>query len=369
MSLVRIPGGSFGLASDQGTLSVVSFNIDAANDRVGMRFVSNLAKTLSSVTVYCGAIAGAPIAADAVCEIYAAGADGNPTGAALASAVAAGAPAVGEIVFSGFSLALTAGSGYWAVFKNVNADPVSNYYRLIYPASGAVPSGIAGQASTNGWTINTSTDGGSTWGTAASGSVAMVLVFSDASTTGWLHSAVTTTAVGDGIYATRKQALRLTTPAGCSMNVLGVCFPTVAKTGTPTGFLLATLRASADDSVLGTSLTFGNNTPTGNSQWVAIFGTPIVIPASTDLRIAIQESAQADASANRYNLRTMDLTTAGRTVVPHSARYSYYDGSSWADDAGRILPVSLILDEVPFTATAAAGGGGGRTPALFGYGF
>ncbi|NUN51427.1 MAG: hypothetical protein HUU06_01390 [Planctomycetaceae bacterium] len=367
MGLVKIPGASFGFAADGGTLTVTTFNIDAANDRLGYRFVLNLAKTLSSITVYCSSVTGAPIAADAVCEIYAAGADGNPTGAALASVVAAGAPAVGEIVFSGFGLALTAGTAYWAVFKNVNASPAANFYRLLHPTASAIPSGISGQAGNAGWAVSTSTDGGGTWSSVAAGAVGMVLAFSDLSVTGWLHSAVTTTPVGDGIYATRKQALRLTTPAGCSMNVLGVCFPTVAKTGSPTGFLLATLRAAADDSVLGTSFQFSCNTPPGNSQWVALFGSPIVIPPSSDIRIAIQESAQADASGNRYNLRTMDLTTAGRTVVPHSARYSYYDGANWTDDAGRILPVSLILDEVPFTAVAAAGGG--RSPGLFGYGF
>lgn len=363
MALINIAAIPVGSAADVATIGVSTFNLDAANDRFGCRAVVNLDRTLSKVTFYVSLVVGIMAATDLVCEIYAVDAAGKPTGAALESSntLTGGAPAAaGEIEFTGFSGAWTKGVQYCAMVKNTNADPVNNHVRLLYPSSGCVPSGTAGYSAVHGPAALTSADGGTTHTIAGVGTIGAVFTFSDSSKYGFLAATISLT----DLYDTREVGIKMTTPAGATMNAIGVVFHTNTDSGTPTGKMICSIRRVSDGSLLGTTHAHAEDPTTGNAP-VLLFETPIAIPASTAIYIVVRQDASGGSPTHSFQIRQWDLPTSGQGLLPFGIVGVTFDGSVWAETAGTLPGISMLLDTTPLTAESSGSGGG--VPRLLGY--
>ena len=106
-----------------------TYILDTANEWLGYSFVAPPGgATVNKILVYAAAINGAPLTdAKLQCDIYS-DASGVPN-ASLASTTTVTAKPAGAawVEFTGFTLALTGGVQYWAVLKNIEADPTTKY--------------------------------------------------------------------------------------------------------------------------------------------------------------------------------------------------------------------------------------------------
>src|SRR6266849_3948029 len=102
-----------------------NFTLSAANSWCALSFVLSENKYLSEVRGFCNGVLGSMGVNDATCTIYS---DlwGAPGVALDRAGRISTTLATGFRSWTGFSLSITAGVKYWAVWKNVNGTPGSN---------------------------------------------------------------------------------------------------------------------------------------------------------------------------------------------------------------------------------------------------
>jgi hypothetical protein len=134
--------------------SFSSLTLNSATAWLAQSFIPADNLTLNEVRVFQNAKNGSPVAADYSCEIWS-----NSAGNGLPNAILGGSatgsvgsvPANGFFDFTGISVALTAGTMYWVVFKNLNGTPATNNFQLQSSANNAMPFIGMGGNSKYGW--------------------------------------------------------------------------------------------------------------------------------------------------------------------------------------------------------------------------
>lgn len=343
--------------------SAATLAANAAATYYALSFVAR-AKTVNSFRTTVSAVAGVLGAADVVCDLWdSAGASGAP-GASIETGKTPTATvnAAGQYEWTGFNTLLSEGQSYWAVWRNVNGVPATNnctFRQLINPA----PTQTLGSANTRFmWSQASSTNSGASWAVNA-GRSALRIGYSDGSYSGIPLSNTSVGLVTDGVYGSREYGAVFVSPPGASLNVIGLAALLAAKTGAPTGLPRMGLWTGAVPSLRGYTPGIPAASVT-TSQWVeGPLAANVVIPPASVVRVTLGETAQADASGNRWNAQEFSRDTdAGSLPLLGWAsgfQKTYFDGAAWTDTLAAVFGHALILDPVtPFI--------GGAVPSVVG---
>lgn len=338
--------------------AVATLNSAATWAAFGFRITSNL--TLDEIRVFISAVTGT-VTTGFTCDIYSDSGAGAP-GSSIAGPFTVSTSLAGgsnSYDFTGINTALTAGTQYWAVFKNTTGTPASNNMTLRF---GGINTGQQALTVSNkiGWVKVQSADSGSTW-TAASvaNMVGPRLKFTDGSYGGLsVTSAGASTGSTTAVYSTREAGVLFTVPAGPTLNVAGVSMY-INATGTPTGTPRFRIYTGSGASPSLTGTTFSSINPAAIGWLSLYFSTPLALAPGV-YRVVLSETTQSDTSSNRYDtyLYTVDNTAASKALMPFGSQFTYSTdgGSTFAETDTLFLPFSLILSSTPFTVS---GGGGG----------
>lgn len=346
-------GPTIGSAAVTGTVA-----LSAAATWMAYSFMGN-GKTLNTVRAFLSATAGTMTAAGLTCELYsdsASSPNASIEGPKNCSTTPSGS---GWYDWTGFTTVTTAGTRYWLVFKNAQGTPASNNVTFRWVANSSTFSAL-GSASTFGAAKKHSTDSGSTWaGGTATAAAGWRIGFSDGSYLGSPLSNFGTAGVGVGVYSTRECGGMFTNPANATLNVAGLWILMNVKSGTPTGSGRLRLYTGSTPSLVATTETIDISSVAAASLVFAYFSSVQQIAPNTIIRVVLGETAQADASANRYNVSffTVDTDSASLALMPFgSFQQTYFDGTNWAQTNSALVPCGLMLDDVAGEFGSGSGG-------------
>lgn len=326
-------------------------------------FSSGSMPSLSAVRAYISAITGTLVAADVTLSIYSDSA-GSPVtlleGPFNCAAVPAAA-AWNDWTGLGSSGALTACEQYWAVFKNVNATPASNFPTFRYANANAAVDQCTGSSSiVFGWLKKHTTNSGSSWVSPIQAAAGYRVKYSDGSFDGVPVSAIAFS--GDQVFSTNESGVRFTMPgpSSVSYSVVGISLGIVATSGVPTGLPQFGLRVNGGAATY-TSPLAGSCT----QGWYDLFFTAAqTVHGGDDLRVTLAETTNADTNVKYYRLQeiTWDGDVNSQTMRPMQGtlQKTYWNGTSWTDTPTGVFPFALILDrDSPVSASGGSGSSGG----------
>lgn len=337
---------------EQGTTTL---QLSTAGTWLAMSFVLDTARTLNALEIRPSTVTGSVGVNDLTCDIYS-DLNGIPN-ASLASSntLSSGAIAVGTTaVFSGFSLSLSAGTQYWAVFKNVNATPASNNVTWRYGLNGT---GAANQLTANnnalwGWNKVHTTNSGTAWATTKLCAVfGLRLDFADSTYAGEPISSANNSASGVGVFGTNELGATFVSPANTVWNVRGIAMY-VGKIGSPPGN--ARFRLYNGTTLLATtSVIPPGNVSTNICCLGARFSADQLILPGTTLRAVIGTDGAGDTS-NYFNTSENNLVNdanskqlfpfATASNPANGIKKTFFNGASWVDTDTTLIPFALLLD-------------------------
>lgn len=352
----RRPTPQLGITpSGSGSASGIALSLAAT--WIALSFVPTVTgRALSKFYFFPSTLTGSLAASDVVCDLCSDSA-ASPNAsiesrATLASAIAGGS----WNSVTGFTAAMTQGTQYWGVFKNVNATPASNNPTIKF-ISGAPRGPSSFTTIAQGWAKKQSADSGATWaGSSQVEAGGWMVEYDDGSVEGWPVNDIAAGVVGIGVYAGRKCGAKFTTNANSGMSIRGVNVY-MSKTASPTG--TARVEIYQGTTLVATSLDLPIATINSSNIFPFLFASAVELAASTSYRVVLAESTQADASANRYNVFEYAVmnTAAAKSLGPMQGTWqrTYYDGSTWTDTDTAWPVVALLLDtDGPFVAAAAS---------------
>lgn len=250
--------------------------------------------------------------------------------------------------FTGFSTALTAGSRYWVVLKNLASAPATDYPSITQPTTGALPT-VGGCITSNantGWATVQTTDG-SAWTTSPrSASGGALWGFSNGGYAGITGPSTSSSMSTKYVYGSRECGAKFTTPPVVKLRVTGLAF-NLYKAGTPTQKIR--FRLYEGDTLLATTYAGPpvGATPTAGG-WVTLFFSSVqVLKPATSYRAVVGEESNSDTVGNMYipcGASIPDLASQ-RSVLPFGGtmQMCYLDGT-WTDYNVNVPWMGLVLD-------------------------
>ncbi len=310
-------------------------------------------KTLSAVKVFCSAVGGTLTAAGLVCDIYSDTAGTGPN-ASLASSSTVTATPTGAawVEFTGFSLALTAGTQYWIVLRNATATPGTNFPTYRYGAASqfANPALSESNGLFGSGAVRTSTNSGTAWSSStAAYSWGWRVQYSDGTYDGTPFSNIAAAAAASGAFGKQAVGVQLVTPPGTVLNVRGAMLQ-FGKNGTPGG---AALKLYDGSTLLATAATIPAANVTQTRCWSALFPSTVVVNPGTTLNLVVADLTTADTNSNGYlpNFYTVDNDANSFALMPFEGTLKktvttdYTAGSpTFSTDQTTVIPFALILD-------------------------
>ncbi len=310
-------------------------------------------KTLNAVKVFASAVGGTLANTDLVCDIYSDTAGTGPN-ASLASSSTVTATPTGAawVEFTGFSLALTAGTQYWIVLRNANATPATNSITYRYGAANQFI-GVALSESNGTYgsgVVKTSTNSGGAWSNStAAYSWGWRVQYSDGTYDGAPFSAVSGLSAANGAFGKQAVGIQFVTPPNAVLNVRGAMLQ-FGKSGTPGGAVFKLYNGST---LLATSATIPVANITQTRCWSSLFPSTVVVNPGTTLNLVVADLTTADTSSNVYlpNAFTVDNDANSFALTPFEGTLrkavttDYTAGSpTFSTDQTAVIPFALILD-------------------------
>lgn len=336
------------------TVSTVSLN--AAASWLAMSFVPEMDDTLVEVDLVCASVTGAPIAADLQLQIFATSSSNLPDsgGSALLTATASALPTANNLcAWTGLSLAVTANTQYWAVVRNLNATPTTNFVGFRVGGANSGWPAEWGSTSTLGWHKRQTNDSGGAWATGVVAGVGGQRVVYSGGRADGAPVLNYVSSSSDTLHTSKETGVMLTSGSNAKLRVRAISFP-MAKVGTPTGDVSAKLYIGG--SLQATSSAVAAKQFATSFAYVPfVFPSTVVIDPATQFRVSTRNS-QADSSANTYRLYeyTWDSSAASLALIPFSAQKTVWDGSAWSQSSGVLIPYAVYLDaENDFDALAS----------------
>ncbi len=322
-------------------------------------------KTLNAVKVFCSAVAGTLAATDLVCDIYSDTAGTGPNASLATSSTVTATPTTAAWVeFTGFSLALTAGTQYWIVLRNANAAPATNAPTYRYGQVGAFVAAGAGDSNAGFGcnAVKTSVNSGGAWSSSTSTySCGWRVQYSDGTYDGLPISNIAAPAAASGAFGKQAVGVQFVTPQNAVLNVRGVQL-FFTKSGTPGNAVYKLYNAST---LLGTTTAIPVGNVSTGRMYAALFSSTLTVNPGTTLNLVVADLTTADTNSNRYQLLqyAVDNDANSFALMPCSGTLrlttttDYTAGSpSFSTDQTFVVPFSLILDS---TGEFASGGGSG----------
>jgi hypothetical protein len=333
----------------------VAAALNSATTYAALSFPADAARTLSSCRVYLSAVTGTLATSDLRADLYSDSA-GVP-GTLIQSSGSASTATAGQFVdFTGFSTALTAGRQYWIVLKNLSASPASNFPTYLRGNAGTLtPMPVLATPGTSfGWNFKSTTNGGTSWLQVTLGVTGLRVGFSDGGYAGGLaSSAGQTNGLGFPVFGSRELGAKLTTPAGAALNVAGAAFALSAG-NTPSAD--CRFRLYAGTTLLATTATLPASEAARGQVWACLYFPAVQqVQPNTVVRAAMGLETNTDTS-DKVRLAAFVLDPDANSLPlmqPYGACLTYFNGSAWSDDTGKVPSFALLLDAAaPFAATS-----------------
>ncbi len=340
------------------TLGVTTLALNATATWLAMSFSVPKTLTLARLKIFCTAVGGTLAGTDLTADIYS-DAAGVPNASLVSSAtltnpVSANTWSEFGGVGTGFNQAITGGTQYWAVFKNLNGTAGTNFPTFQFGNSNVISQVFSG---IYGWNKKQSANSGGAWITTVVACFGLRLEFTDGSFSGFPFQNAAANASALGIYANREFGSRFTTDANSILKVAGLGMFLASSTGTPSQPLRLGLWTGASP----VNLAYTNSIPVTSvgAGWVfQYFPSVLTIQPGTICRATIGEVSQSDVVGNRYNsvAYTVENDANSQALLPFvgTAQQTYFDGTTWTDTPTAIAPFALALDTVsgPFGSPA-----------------
>ena len=339
--------------------SATTLALNAANTWLALGFVVDSSLTLSKVKAFTSAIAGTQALISVSCDIYSDVA-GVPN-ASIAGPYTVTNLAAGWWEWTGASLGLTAGTQYWAVFKNTAVAPTVDYPTFRFGGILSSFNGVSGSSNVKyGWGKVHTTDAGTAWATSAINSIWGGIRLEFSTPTAYLGFPFSQATLSSAkAYGTNEVGAKFTTPSNSGIKVRGIG-GFIRKTASPTGTLSYVMRWGASSAE--THAIPNANVVTLNT-YQAYFSTVQTISAGTSVRITVKNSA-ADDSSNYWTFYeyTVENDANSRTLLPMAGTWmgTYTaNGTDWTD-TNTLAPIMwLILDTDGEFPVVTGGTGGG----------
>jgi hypothetical protein len=319
----------------------VTRTLNAANTWLALGYAAGaVPRTINKVQMALSAVAGTLAATDLRCDIYS-DVSGKPNASLGNTTTISSTPAgAGFFEFSGLSVLETAGNQYWAVFRNLNGVPGTNFPTVRMGAQGT-------------WTLVTASYGlakwettdGATWITSQLGGFGLRIGYSDGT---YYGAPVSNTPTGlHKIFGSTWEGVQFTMPANETANVRGVRFYKAIVTGSPTGNLQANIIVGNN---VYTTVAMPNQSAIVIAGYVDLdLATTVQIPGGSTVTILLNDTA-ADSSSNAYQLIEYDVDTNVNSLAlmpmggTFKRAFSTNAGVTISTDTSVIYPMSLILD-------------------------
>ncbi len=323
-------------------------------------------KTLNAVKVFASAVGGTLGASDLVCDIYSDTAGTGPNASlATTSTVTATPTGAAWVEFTGFSLALTAGTQYWIVLRNANAVPGTNFPTYRYGATSSFVCPVLSEGSFWGsGSVKTSSNSGGAWATSSGNfSCGWRMQYSDGTYDGVPVSGIAALAAASGTFGKQAVGVQLVTPPGTTLNIRGAGMGFI-KNGTPGASVFKLYNGS---SILGTSASIpAANVGSSMGFRAALFASTFAVVAGTTLNLVLCDLTTGDTNANGYEQQayTVDNNANSFALMPFEGTLQlvtttdYTVGSpTFTPTQTTVIPFALVLDSTGEFASAGGGGG------------
>lgn len=342
--------------------------LNAAATWVAFSFYAKDAN-LNEVRINVSSVTGTYTTSEFTGEIYS---DSNGQPNTTIESQNAQSASTGFVAFTGYTSTLTVGTRYWMVFKNLNATPASNFPTIGYHPSNAYPTAVLGNNVVGGWAKRHTTNSGVSWAAGNVGGCCGLMLTYDAGSTpqydGIAYDTGANITATDLVYSTRELGMKFTTPTVGKFRVSGLSF-LVYRGGSPTQGVR--FRIYEGTTLLDTTNVLQASSFSGGIALyaTAFFNSPIELTPGVAHRVVISEPTQSDTSSNYYSSfrYTLFTNTGASSLLPFNGtvQETYYDGSSWTDTSGRLMPFIIHLDQEQ-EITGNSGGGGAYSMGYFG---
>jgi hypothetical protein len=345
-----------------------TLTLNTANTWVAFSFYQQEAKTLNEVRVFFNAKTGTLGANDLTCEIYSILSTGG-LGVSLGLSNTLSSPVGTQVfrTFTGFNLALSAGTEYRIVLKNVNGTPASNNVQLSWNKSFNQPtllgvggnlSGVGGSNIAETFEVRTTTTGISGFSTSSFNAPAWRLGYSDGSYYGFSQGGEFSL---DGVFGsssgtvfgTRETGVILTTPLSAVWSLRGGAF-IISMVGNPVADLR--LRLYQGVTLIATSATVPRSlfqTGAATSFVSFYFPSTVTLRPGTQYRLVVGVVSGGDSS-NLWKINGYLVDTDANSVplLPFATpgnptNYplgTWFDGSVWAQKTNWMPAFAFLLD-------------------------
>lgn len=363
--------------------STTTLTLNATASWIAFSYIPYKNHTLAAVAVKASALTGSVACTDLELDIY------SDNGAAATKPLASlgagytsstGAPIGGScstnysgtpfIRFSGYTGALTAGTVYWAVVKNNNGTPASNFPTILYGAGNTInPSSSNSNGEQNYNLTQTTANSGTSWTNQVNSIPFIRWEFSDDSS----YAGTPYESIGQdstnlifgvaGGASGRELGTEFVSPP-VQLNVIGVTLLLFRSSLTPAGNFKAglwTCTGSTCTNIAYTTGSAGSQVTSASASNVQMFFTSTQhVPANSTLIVSVGDTS-ADDATHTYRLvaATVNSDTNSLALLPFGGATTkgvYCTGtcttfSNWSAVTNTIYGFSLILDPAgEFTA-------------------
>jgi hypothetical protein len=341
---------------DPPSMSGVSgFALNAAARCIGFAFTAQAATSLSAFRFY---VASGLVGTGGTltCKLYADVANApNLGGGALDTLTVGSLSGLAWVNATGGTYSLTRGTRYWAVIFNADGTPASNYCSIGYLSS------LLGSEPTVNDQSAYSTNSGSTW---SYGGCSARFSFADGNYLGIPVSGTTVLTGTGAVYGTLAAGTRFTLSSNENPIIAGIS-GIWSVGGSPAGNLLFNLYDSSHALLASTFPVPASTAKIQTSTWTQQLFNPATISggASTvtlaggqTYTVAYADSAgNSDSTSAQYRpyYLAFDSDTNSLALIPWSMQLDQYNGTSWTQTAGQLVPFALL----PATGNEFASGG------------
>lgn len=355
----------------QGTSSL---DLAVATTLLGFSFKTNIDEQLSKVKVYCLGTTGVPLSGDLEIQ-FRADTSGSPATSSTESKSATGTPTAATIMeATGFTAtsAITAGTQYWIVCKNINAVPATNHFTIQYVKNGSIDGGVGNNCQitgghNGGFSIKFTNDGsGTNWSSGGNNPVPAYGIRLEFSSGRFLGLMLTAAAqdTTNTMFAARVGGIKFTTPASWPTTNVACVSLQVGKAGTVPAsglvYKLFTGASTTPGAATATSRTCAQANVTSNPGYLPIwFANNFTLVASTTYRlVAAVQNASDGSGGNDFRLYqfTVENDANSKAQLPFGGLAFTYstDGTTFTDTDTKVIPFQLHLDSTtPFTASTS----------------
>ncbi len=311
-------------------------------------------KTLNAVKVFCSAVTGTLAGTDLVCDIYSDTAGTGPN-ASLASSSTVTATPTGAawVEFTGFSLALTAGTQYWIVLRNANAAPATNAPTYRYGQNATcVGAGISesGAGTWGSGAVRTSTNSGGAWSNAAAGyGFGWRMQYSDGTYDGAPFSNLAVLGNANSAFGKQAVGVQFVTSPNAVLNIRGASMM-LQKTSTPGPLVYKLFNGTT---LLGTTAQVPAGGLGTRAMYAAFFASTFAVQPGTTLNLVACDTTTSDTNGLNYApyTYTVDNDANSFALMPFEGTLrkvvttDYTVGApTFTTDQTQVAPFSLILD-------------------------